>query len=144
MDISQALVLPLPWRRARPGQVRVEAGTDQGALLRLLYRSESVSLGLPEAPGFLVADRQGSGDRSGGALGPHPAPALSPQRGRPAPQAPDVDAAAAAAAATTAAAAAAARESPSAEPICRRRGAARGGPAGRAAGWSESASGHPA
>jgi hypothetical protein len=128
------------------GQVRVKAGTDRGTVLRVLHRSESVSRGVPKAPGFPGAHRVKSGDRSGGALGPHPAPALSPQRGRPAPQAPDVDAAAAAAAATTAAAttAAAARESLSAEPICRRRGAARGGRAGRAAGWSVSASGHRA
>ena len=110
------------------GQVRVKAGTDRGTVLRVLHRSESVSRGVPKAPGFPGAHRVKSGDRSGGALGPHPAPALSPQRGRPAPQAPDVDAAAAAAAATTAAAttAAAARESLSAEPICRRRGAVRG------------------
>lgn len=124
----------LPWGKAGPGQ---DCGWDwqwSGAAAPALARKREPRI--PEAPGFPGASRIGIRDRSGGALGPHPAPALSPQRGRPAPRAPDVDAAAAAAAA--------ARESLSAEPICRRRGPARGGRAGRAVGWSASGSGRRA
>lgn len=126
---------PLGKGRAGPGQ---DCGWDwqwSGAAAPALAREREPRI--PEAPGFPGASRNGIGDRSGGALSPHPAPALSPQRGRPAPRAPDVDAAAAAAAA-------AARESLSAEPICRRRGPARGGRAGRAVGWSASGSGRRA
>ena len=65
------------------GQVRVKAGTDRGTVLRVLHRSESVGRGVPKAPGFPGAHRVKGGDRSGGALGPHPAPALSPQPRRP-------------------------------------------------------------
>ncbi|CAO2589138.1 hypothetical protein LEMLEM_LOCUS5280, partial [Lemmus lemmus] len=122
----------LPWGRAGPGQDWDWQWSSAAAPALAREREPRI----PEAPGFPGAPRIEIGDRSGGALGPHPAPALSPQRGRPAPRAPDVDAAAAAAAA--------ARESLSAEPICRQRGPARGGRAGRTVGWSASGSGRRA
>ena len=130
-------------QRWRPGQgcaagreAACEAGAEHSGARRtplgLRHRREGGRAGRRSPADRVIGGGGGEGAARGHPPPLTPPPRLSPQRGRPAPRAPDVD---------EAAAAAAARESLSAEPTCRRRGAARGGRAGRAAGRSASASG---